>query len=263
MDYQQVSTVTCPVCSNTNPVDSNQCLRCGFDLTPIKNALIQAGKLPASYAQATTPRGNKPVIPDLPETSKANLGTLIATQLYMIRGMASQCDDLIAYFFQQLERHEIPNAAMSKGVLKADGQKRDYYFICKYLSEQNNVLKWINSQVLLDPDRDNPGFSLGTMAITIFASGNDLMVEWRNFTRPAITSGSMLRTIGKMYITLGLSLFSDHDGRDRELKDFEKQDNLVLQMGVRASLEEAIDFCGIAHHLVQNMTSGNKSNRLI
>ena len=254
MSPEPAKTITCPSCSNINPTMVDECLKCGLDLRPIKDALAKAGiiTLDSSSSPLVLDRP-KPIIPTFPEKEKEDLGKLLEGELVLIRGAGDARDDMVGYFFQRLFDHEIPNLEMSEGTLLVDNQQRQYYFIQKYLQKSNRFLGGMQ------------GRPLATIAVTIFKSGKDLMIEWRNYIRTSANIMGMVKVVGMAYVTAGVSLLfkEGRTVRDPSLRGFEDQDNSVMQLGVRAALEEAIDLCGINHNLVQNLSSKGTTNRLI
>jgi len=235
MPEQERKTLVCPSCGNINPYTADVCLKCGLSLGPIREALAKAGT-PAP----PKPKEPVPEIPKLPikerkedmDPLEADMGQLVDGRLLLIRRMAEKRDDVVAFFFKQLASREIPDVDLSEGHLVIDRRERDYIFIERYLGEPiklNVLLQKAQKDRLKGTDWHR---AKATMAVRIFPSGKDLMVEWRHYVR---TSWGWL-------------------GRTGRLEGFQQQDSDALQLAIRASLEEAIDLVGISKELVQEVS---------
>ncbi len=270
MENQPMQTITCPRCSNINPTIVDQCVKCGLDLSMIKGLLAGTGPLQPIPPVEVNLRKQAPPVPILPSIGKDDLGKYIEGRLLLIRGMASRKADMIGFFFTQLHQHSIPEIEASQGDLEIDKKRRFYYFIQRYLEEKKKrsvLKKMFTGQAVIGPlaKSDDEVRARATMAIAIFEAGNDLMVEWRNYVRTSVTWAGTVATLGAAVATYGTSLLSKEgrDSRDASTLGFQDQDNLVLQLGVRAALEEAVDQCQISHNIIQSIGGRSNDQRLI
>lgn len=252
MAQQLPKTIACPVCANKNPYTQDECLGCGLDLRPIRQALEGGGA-----GQPSQPKQPPPPMPSLPSAGKKErLGELTDGHLLLVRGMADRRADVIAYFFGRLKERQIPDLVLSDGYLLIDRQQRDYFFVQKFLSAPTT---WAS----MNKDPNGLARALATVCVRLAASGSDLMVEWRHFQRTEATFGAFMRGFTAGFFTLGASLLVDHSGRQLRLKGFEEQDSMALKLAVQASLEEAIDLAGIPKTLIQDVPEEKKKKWVI
>jgi len=245
---EQLKTITCPICSNVNPVSCNNCIKCGMDLKPIKQALVEQGLLPeieATTAANSETREKQPehaqerpknieATPLMVPLQRGTFGklTFIVGGSFLIRGMSEKKPEITTRFFKRLEEKDLKNITISTGELSVDigshqQESREYYFVRKDIDVYTYLL----------------------MALHIVSIGPDLYIEWRNYYhkhKPYNGWWWLLIVYGGIIYTLYYLLSFPNI-----LKGFQNQENEMFRLSVRTTLEEAVDQAGISKSLIQ------------
>lgn len=260
MDKQKSATIACPACGNINPYLQDECMKCGTPLTPIREALenikvVPKNKSPESPKSIEPP----PPLPELPSRPEQNrTGKFFNSNAFLIRGMGERAEEIAARFFNKLAARNIQGLTLSVGnIILNLGEKQDsrqYYFA----------------------ERDIGDGALAIMAVRINPVGTDLYIEWRNYALPSWQPRSPFSwfwfIVGLIfYIIPGILYYYNYEKnkdkppeyRKSDLEGFQFQENEAFQLTVRAALEEAIDSAGISKSYIQNISTDDKSERVI
>lgn len=257
------TTFSCPVCGNINPAFTDTCLKCNFDLKDIKAALVKAGVLEVVPLPGSVPAVQKEkkkfALPMLPwKDNSEDLGKLLESDMLFFPAKSDERENLTAAFISEVESHQIPGIEISFGSLIVEKQTRDCVYAQLYLEPEGGKVMGL-------VEKKDKHRARSTIAVRIDAAGKDLVIEWRNYVRTAVSGAGVISTVAVAYVTAGVSLLSKvgRDMRNLSLRGFENPDNTVFAVSILTALHDAVEAVGLNFDLAKKPISQKPEKKRI